>query len=79
MLVAVMSLSATGGHGDENEVPFDIRIERYSGLADGPDAVRRKVRDFESVFDFEEYFDTAVPLDRVPREGFEPDPVEKPA
>jgi imidazolonepropionase-like amidohydrolase len=45
MLVAVMSLSATGGHGDENEVPFDIRVERYSGIADGPDAVRHKVRE----------------------------------
>lgn len=37
------------------------------------------VRDFEAVFDFDEGFDTSIPLDRVPHEGFEPDAVEKPA
>jgi imidazolonepropionase-like amidohydrolase len=45
MLVAVKSLSATGGHGDDNELPGDIRVERYSALADGPEAVRHKVRE----------------------------------
>ena len=45
MLVAVRSLSATGGHGDENELPFDIKVDRYSGIADGPDEIRRKVRE----------------------------------
>ncbi len=45
MLVAVRSLSATGGHGDANHLPEDIRVERYSGIADGPDAVRQKVRE----------------------------------
>jgi imidazolonepropionase-like amidohydrolase len=45
MLVAVLSLSATGGHGDENELPFDIKVDRYSGIADGPDEIRRKVRE----------------------------------
>jgi len=45
MLVAVKSLSATGGHGDNNELPADIHVERYSALADGPDAIRLKVRE----------------------------------
>jgi imidazolonepropionase-like amidohydrolase len=45
MLVAVASLSSTGGHGDENELPFDIKVERYTGIADGPDEIRRKVRE----------------------------------
>jgi imidazolonepropionase-like amidohydrolase len=45
MLVAVKSLSATGGHGDDNELPEDIRVERYKALADGPDAIRQKVRE----------------------------------
>ena len=45
MLVAVKSLSSTGGHGDENELPDDIRVERYKALADGPDAIRQKVRE----------------------------------
>jgi imidazolonepropionase-like amidohydrolase len=45
MLVAVKSLSATGGHGDENALPDDIHVERYNALADGPDAIRLKVRE----------------------------------
>ena len=45
MLVAVSSLSPTGGHGDRNELPLDVHVERYSGVADGPEAVRRKVRE----------------------------------
>jgi imidazolonepropionase-like amidohydrolase len=45
MLVAVKSLSATGGHGDDNELPEDIHVERYKALADGPDAIRHKVRE----------------------------------
>ena len=45
MLVAVNSLSATGGHGDDNELPEDIHVERYKALADGPDAIRHKVRE----------------------------------
>jgi len=45
MLVAVKSLSATGGHGDDNELPEDIHVERYKALADGPDAIRQKVRE----------------------------------
>jgi imidazolonepropionase-like amidohydrolase len=45
MLVAVKSLSSTGGHGDDNDLPDDVRVERYSAIADGPDEIRRKVRD----------------------------------
>jgi imidazolonepropionase-like amidohydrolase len=45
MLVATSSLSVTGGHGDRNDIPFDIVVQRYSALADGPDEVRRKVRE----------------------------------
>jgi imidazolonepropionase-like amidohydrolase len=45
MLVAVKSLSATGGHGDDNELPADIHVDRYRALADGPDAIRLKVRE----------------------------------
>lgn len=45
MLVAVKSLSATGGHGDRNEIPFDLEVHRYSAVADGPEEVRRKVRE----------------------------------
>ena len=45
MLVAVKSLSATGGHGDRNDLPDDIAVHRYSGIADGEDEVRKKVRE----------------------------------
>jgi imidazolonepropionase-like amidohydrolase len=45
MLVVVRSLSSTGGHGDRNDLPDDVRVDRYSGIADGPDAIRQKVRE----------------------------------
>ena len=45
MFVATASLSATGGHGDRNDLPFDVLVHRYSAIADGPEAVRRKVRE----------------------------------
>jgi imidazolonepropionase-like amidohydrolase len=45
MFVATSSLSATGGHGDRNDIPFDIVVRRYSAIADGPDEIRRKVRE----------------------------------
>jgi imidazolonepropionase-like amidohydrolase len=45
MLVAVRSLSSTGGHGDRNDLPEDIHVDRFSGIADGPDAIRQKVRE----------------------------------
>lgn len=35
------------------------------------------VRDFTGVYDFEDAFAIAVCLDKVPMEGFEPDPVEQ--
>lgn len=45
MWVAVRSLSSTGGHGDRNDLPEDVHIDRYSGIADGPEAIRQKVRE----------------------------------
>jgi imidazolonepropionase-like amidohydrolase len=45
MLVAVRSLSSTGGHGDRNDLPEDIKVERYSAIADGPEEIRQKVRE----------------------------------
>jgi imidazolonepropionase-like amidohydrolase len=45
MLVAVKGVSATGGHGDDNALPPDIEVHRYSAVADGPEAVRSKVRE----------------------------------
>jgi len=45
MLVAVKSLSITGGHGDRNSLPLDVQVLRYSAVADGPDEVRGKVRE----------------------------------
>ena len=45
MLVAVKSLSVTGGHGDRNDLPPDIVVDRYTAIADGPDGVRGKVRE----------------------------------
>ena len=44
MFVAVQGLSATGGHGDWNELPADVAVHRYSTLADGPEEVRKAVR-----------------------------------
>ncbi len=44
MLVAVLSLSATGGHGDWNDLPPDIEIHRPAALADGVEEVRKAVR-----------------------------------
>ncbi|MCM3876489.1 MAG: amidohydrolase family protein [Thermoanaerobaculia bacterium] len=45
MLVATKSISATGGHGDLNDLPEDVHVQRYSGIADGPDEIRKKVRE----------------------------------
>jgi imidazolonepropionase-like amidohydrolase len=45
MLVALKSLSSTGGHGDENALPADIRVFRYTAIADGEDEIRKKVRE----------------------------------
>lgn len=45
MLVATKSLSATGGHGDRNDLPEDVHVHRYSAIADGPEEIRKKVRE----------------------------------
>jgi imidazolonepropionase-like amidohydrolase len=45
MLVATKAISATGGHGDLNDLPEDVAVRRYSGVADGPDEIRKKVRE----------------------------------
>jgi imidazolonepropionase-like amidohydrolase len=45
MFVSVRSLSGTGGHGDDNDLPADVHVQRYSAIADGPDEIRRKVRE----------------------------------
>lgn len=45
MFVAVKSLSSTGGHGDRNDLPEDVRVLRFSGLADGPEEIRKRVRE----------------------------------
>jgi imidazolonepropionase-like amidohydrolase len=45
MLVAVKSLSSTGGHGDRNDLPDDVRVDRYAAIADGPEAIRHRVRE----------------------------------
>ena len=44
MFVAVIGLSATGGHGDLNDLPADLRFNRYSAIADGPEEIRKAVR-----------------------------------
>lgn len=45
MLVAVKSLSSTGGHGDRNDLPADVHVDRYTAIADGEEAIRAKVRE----------------------------------
>lgn len=45
LLVAIRSLSPTGGHGDRNDLPCDVKVERYSAIADGPEEIRKKVRE----------------------------------
>lgn len=45
MWVAVSGLSSTGGHGDRNELPNDVEVHRFSGIADGGDELRKKVRE----------------------------------
>ena len=41
---ATMPISATGGHGDVNGLSPYIHLDDMSGVADGADAIRRKVR-----------------------------------
>jgi imidazolonepropionase-like amidohydrolase len=45
MLVATLALSATGGHGDLNGFSPYLRIDGFSGIADGIDEIRKKVRE----------------------------------
>ena len=45
MAVATLALSATGGHGDLNGFSPYLRFELFSGIADGPDELRKKVRE----------------------------------
>ncbi|MFN8060765.1 MAG: amidohydrolase family protein [Vicinamibacterales bacterium] len=45
MAVATIALSATGGHGDLNGFSPYLRFEGVSGIADGVDALRRRVRE----------------------------------
>jgi imidazolonepropionase-like amidohydrolase len=45
LLVAGKSISSTGGHGDRNDLPEDVVVQRISGIADGPDEIRKRVRE----------------------------------
>lgn len=45
MLVAVKGLSPTGGHGDFNELPANVEVHGFSSIADGPEEIRKKVRE----------------------------------
>jgi len=44
MLVSTMPLSATGGHGDVNGFSPYLRFEQLSGIANGVDEIRSKIR-----------------------------------
>ncbi|PYO97644.1 MAG: Xaa-Pro dipeptidase [Gemmatimonadetes bacterium] len=44
MLVSTMPLSATGGHGDMNGMSPYLRFEGFSGIANGVDQIREKIR-----------------------------------
>jgi len=45
MAVATLALSATGGHGDLNGFSPYLHFQTFSGVADGPDELRKKVRE----------------------------------
>src|SRR5437879_3360316 len=45
MAVATLALSATGGHGDLSGFSPYLRFETFSGVADGVDELRKKVRE----------------------------------
>jgi imidazolonepropionase-like amidohydrolase len=44
MQVATLTVGATGGHGDINGFSPYIRFGTFSGVADGPDAIRKLIR-----------------------------------
>ncbi len=45
MLVATLAISATGGHGDLNGFSPYVKVEGFSGIADGVDEIRKRVRE----------------------------------
>ncbi|HLJ83235.1 MAG TPA: amidohydrolase family protein [Candidatus Eremiobacteraceae bacterium] len=45
MLVAGLPLTITGGHGDANDVPGDVTVNRPTGVAFGPYGFREVVRE----------------------------------
>ena len=45
MLVATLPISATGGHGDLNGFSPYLRSSGFSGIADGVDEIRKRVRE----------------------------------
>lgn len=42
---AGLAIGATGGHGDLNGMSPFVKVEGFSGIADGPDAIRKLVRE----------------------------------
>lgn len=44
ILAATMPISATGGHGDVNGLSPYVHFDELSGVADGVDAIRHKIR-----------------------------------
>jgi imidazolonepropionase-like amidohydrolase len=45
MLVAGVPLSITGGHGDSNDLPSDVHVDRPNGVSFGPYGFREVVRE----------------------------------
>lgn len=45
LLVAPHALSATGGHGDFNNLAADLDVETPTRIVDGPDALRKAIRE----------------------------------
>ncbi|TFU06097.1 amidohydrolase family protein [Polymorphobacter arshaanensis] len=45
IIPATYAIGATGGHCDNTELPPSIKVLGYSGVADGADAIRAKVRE----------------------------------
>lgn len=45
MLVAGLPLTITGGHGDANDLPADVQVDRPTGVAYGPYGFREVVRE----------------------------------
>jgi imidazolonepropionase-like amidohydrolase len=45
MLAATLAISATGGHGDLNGFSPYVKVDGFSGIADGVDEIRKRVRE----------------------------------